>query len=138
MMAAVSLLIPFEPVQISPLPVTSWVDATVVFVTVFFNGPFGDGDAFVTVVVVVFLMGVNLLAAVAVVVRVVVVKVDALAGRLAVVVVVVVVVPPNREVVVFVATFDNGLCWRDAKIRKEYFWKRNSRNYLRVPNQFFW
>lgn len=117
MRAALSLLTPFDGTEaISPLPVTTWLDVTlVVFVTVFFSGPFGDGVAFVTVVVVVvFFTGDNRLAAVVVVVRDVVVVVIADVGRLDVVVVVVVEDRPPatvvRMVLVFDTTFDAGLC----------------------------
>lgn len=110
-MAPVSLLMPFEPAEISPLPVT-WV--AVGLVIALFMGPFGDGDAFVTVDVVGLLMGEVFLAAVALVVRAVVVNVDADVGRLDVIVVVVVVeeMPPAvvRVVLVFVRTLDAGLC----------------------------
>lgn len=92
MMAAVSSLIPFEPA--SPLPVTAWMVVTVVLVTAFFTGPFGDGDDFVNVDVVVFLMGVNFLAAKVFVVRLVVVNVDAVV----------------RVVLTFGTIFDIGLC----------------------------
>lgn len=119
-MAAHSLLIPFEAADgISPLPVTTWVDVTVVLVTVvFFNGPFGDGVAFVTVDVVAFLIGVTFLAAVVFVVRADVVNVDADAGRLDAVVFVVDEVPPAvvvRVVLVFDKTFDAGLCWEKCE-----------------------
>lgn len=97
MMTAVSSLIPFEPV--SPLPVTTWVVVTVVLVTAFFNGPFGDGVDFVTVDVVVFLMGVNFLAAKVFVVRVVVVNVDAVV----------------RVVLTFGKIFVVGLCSKIGK-----------------------
>lgn len=92
MMAAVSSLIPFEPA--SPLPVTAWMVVTVVLVTAFFTGPFGDGDDFVNVDVVVFLMGVSFLAAKVFVVRLVVVNVDAVV----------------RVVLTFGTIFDIGLC----------------------------
>lgn len=67
---------------------------TVVLVTAFFTGPFGDGDDFVNVDVVVFLMGVNFLAAKVFVVRLVVVNVDAVV----------------RVVLTFGTIFDIGLC----------------------------
>lgn len=113
MMAIVLLLMPFEPAEmISPLSV---VDITI-FVTGLFNAPFGDGVAAVTGL----LIGVNFFVAVAFAVRVVVANVDA--GRFDVVVVVVVVdeIPPPvdvRVVLVFVSTFDTGLCSMGKKTK---------------------